>query len=271
MNLKGKTALLFGAGAIASGYATSFAEEDTNLAIVSRGESAHRLVREISHLGSGTIEAINADASVYDEIDQVYKKTIEKFGRIDIVINGSGGASPDSTALDLEGILQITPQAAGKTTDNNYLAKWYSMQRFLKHLHSSSHKGSVVNITSMAGLTPLSRSILYSAAFAAVENLTKSMAFVYGHYGYGRVNNVAVGFIVGKQNYSLLYDEQDNLTQRGSEITMNTSQHRFLKPEDIAHQVLYLSDEEKTGAINGITFRVDGGYGLIDLAQTGYE
>jgi len=90
--------------------------------------------------------------------------------------------------------------------------------------------GSVVNITSMSGFVPLTRVPFYSDAFAAIESYTKSAAFIFGHYGLGRVNNVGVGFLVGTQNRSLLLAEDGTPTARGLEILNATSQRRFLSP-----------------------------------------
>lgn len=269
MSLKGKTALLFGAGAIASGYTQLLVAEEMKIALVSRGQSAAQLAAQFKD-NSGII-VLKGDSSDYRQVEKVYETAIEKLGHIDVVINGSGGNSPDATASDLEGILNIKAQAAQEMLANNYLAKWYSLQCYLRYLKAAGHTGSVVNITSMSGLTPLSKVIHYSAAFAAIENLTKSMAYVYGHYGYGRVNNLAVGFVIGEQNRRLLTNEDGTFTPRGQEIIAATSQHRFLTPEEIAPHVLYLADQEKSEVLNGITLRVDGGFGLIGLPQTGYN
>jgi len=267
--LEGKVALLFGAGAIAQGYARQLLAAGCRLAVVSRGESAHQLVEELA--GQGEAAAWQADAADYEAVRDVYAKTLAAFQQLDIVINGSGGNHPLGTARDLQALIDMDPQAPRLLLDNNYTAKWYSLQHFLAYLLKARRRGSVVNITSMSGFTPLSRIIHYSAAFAAVENLTRSMAYVYGHYGLGRVNNVAVGFVIGEQNRSLLLDADGRPSARGQEVLEATAQHRFLTADDIAPHVLYLADEEQSQAINGATLRVDGGYGLIGLHCSGYS
>ena len=270
MSLEGKVALLFGAGALAKGYAARLLAAGSKLAIVSRGESAQKLVKELAGQGRGEAVAWRADAANYYEVRDVYASVVATFQRLDIVINGSGGNHPLGTANNLQELIDMDPQAPRLLLDNNYTAKWYSLQHFLAYLQRAGHRGSVINITSMSGLAPLSRVIHYSAAFAAVENLTRSMAYVYGHYGLGRVNNVAVGFLIGEQNRSLLLNEDGRPTARGQEVLEATSQHRFLTADDIAPHVLYLADEQQSQAINGATLRVDGGYGLIGLHQSGY-
>jgi NAD(P)-dependent dehydrogenase (short-subunit alcohol dehydrogenase family) len=86
----------------------------------------------------------------------------------------------------------------------------------------------------------------------------------------GRINNVGVGFLVGAQNRSLLLNEDGTPTTRGLEILQATSQHRFLTPADVARPVLYLADSEASAGVNGHTLRVDGGFGIVNLAGSGY-
>jgi NAD(P)-dependent dehydrogenase (short-subunit alcohol dehydrogenase family) len=138
----------------------------------------------------------------------------------------------------------------------NYLSKVYAIQQYVAHLHERKLAnrvvdGSVISITSMSGFTPLTRVAFYSDSFAAVESYTKSVAFFLGHYGLGRVNNVAVGFLIGTQNKRLLLSEDGTPTPRGLEILNATSHHRFLTPADVARPVLYLADSAVSAGING--------------------
>jgi len=271
MALKGKTALLFGAGVIARGYAQLLVKAGAGLVLVSGGETAGRLAQDLATGEGDRIMALKADVADPGQVRKALEAARALSGRVEIVINGAGGATPQATAATLEELLAMKPEAFSRMMEVNFLGKWHSLQAYAAYLKEAGHQGSVVNITSMSGLIPLSRAVAYSAAFAAVENLTRSMAFVYGHYSLGRVNNLAVGFTCGDQNRRLLYNPDGSLTKRGEEIVANTSQHRFLTPEEIAPHVLHLADEETSAAINGLTFRVDGGYGLIGLAGTGWS
>lgn len=275
MALTGKTAILFGAGAIATGYAPLFAEHAMNIAVVSRGDSCEELAAFLTGRGS-TVVAVHADASNPAEVRRVFGEVAAQFGAIDICVNGSGGTEGAANFTDIEGFLKVEPGAIQKVLTNNYLSKVYAIQQFAAHLHQAkrgakSTDGSVINITSMSGFVPLTRVAFYSDAFAAVESHARSMAFVFGHYGLGRVNNVAVGFLVGEQNRRLLLDEDGTPTARGLEILNATSQHRFLTPADVAPPVLYLADSAVSGGVNGHTLRVDGGFGIVNLAGTGYS
>jgi NAD(P)-dependent dehydrogenase (short-subunit alcohol dehydrogenase family) len=274
MALAGKTAILFGAGAIATGYSSLFAAHRMNIAIVSRGESCDKLAASITGQGS-TVVAVHADASNPDEVRRVFREVAAKFGVIHICVNGSGGTEKASNFTDLDGFLKVEAAAILKVLSNNYLSKVYAIQQFAAYLHQTRRdnrpvEASIVNITSMSGFVPLTRVPFYSDAFAAVESHTRSAAFVFGHYGLGRVNNVAVGFLVGEQNRRLLFAEDGTPTARGLEILNATSQHRFLTPDDVARPVLYLADSEVSAGVNGHTLRVDGGFGIVNLAGTGY-
>ena len=120
----------------------------------------------------------------------------------------------------------------------------------------------------MSGLDPLTRIPDYSAAYAAVENLTRSLAFLYGKAGIGSLNSVAVGFTIGEQNKHLLLNKQGGLTPRGKEIIDNTAIGRFLETKEIGPYVVFLADPAKSAELTGVTLRVDGGFGLVNLAGT---
>ncbi|OGB93450.1 MAG: hypothetical protein A2Z31_06370 [candidate division NC10 bacterium RBG_16_65_8] len=206
---------------------------------------------------------------------RVFREVAAKFGTIDICVNGSGGTEKATNFTDLEGFLKVEAAAIQKVLSNNYFSKVYAIQQFAAYLHQARHENrpvdaSIINITSMSGIVPLTRVPFYADAFAAVESHTRSAAFLFAHYGLGRVNNVAVGFLVGEQNRRLLFAENGTPTARGLEILNATSQHRFLTPEDVARPVLYLADSEVSAGVNGHTLRVDGGFGIVNLAGTGY-
>lgn len=274
MSLEGKTVILFGAGAIASGYAPLFADEAENVVIVSRGESCERLVEKVRGKAKtrGEVLASHADGSDFDQVRRVYDETLEIFGRVDVVVNGSGGNTKEAVISSLNDFIGTNPSVAVSMMASNYLSKRYSLQHFARVLQGADYQGSAVNITSMSGLHPLSKVIDYSAAYAAIENLTASVAQLFGRTGIGRLNNIAVGFTVGDQNRKLLFNDDGTPTARAGEILAGTSQDRFLDVKEIAPHVIYLADAEKSMSINGHTLRVDAGFGLVSLPITaGYK
>ncbi len=267
--------ILFGAGAVASGYAGLFADQAENVVVVSRGDSCERLTEEVrerpdAHL-TGEVIAIHADAADYDGVGRVYDEAVEKFSKVDVVVNGSGGNRPEAVISSLDDFIGKDPSVAEEMMAANCLSKHFSLQHFARILRDRSNQGSAVNITSMAGFQPFTKVIDYSAAFAAVESLTASIAHLFAVAGIGRVNNLAVGFTIGEQNRRLLLNQDGSPTARAKEILDGTSQGRFLEVEEIGPHVLYLADRERCGVINGHTLRVDGGYNLVNApASSGY-
>jgi NAD(P)-dependent dehydrogenase (short-subunit alcohol dehydrogenase family) len=271
MAVAGKTALLFGAGVLAKGYARLLAQKGASLVLVSRGASAEKLQAELAEEGLDDVFTLSADLADAAQIKEAIIEAAKRAGSVEIMINGAGGNIPQAVASDLDGLINMPPDAVHKVVDVNLMGKWHALQSYAGYLKDAGHTGAVVNIASMSGLTPLTKVGPYSMAFAGVENMCQSMAYVYGHYKLGRVNNLAVGFVCGEQNRRLLYNEDGSATARGQEIMAYTAQHRFLEAGEIAPTVVHLVDDEVASGINGSTYRVDGGYGLVGLATTGWD
>jgi NAD(P)-dependent dehydrogenase (short-subunit alcohol dehydrogenase family) len=124
-------------------------------------------------------------------------------------------------------------------------------------------RGSIINLASMSSYVPLSGVWAYDAAKAGVLNLTMAAAKEFAPHGI-RVNAIAPGFFLGKQNRALLVDEKTGgLTPRGKDIIGRTPFARFGEPDDLAGVVVFLSSEKASGFVTGICIPVDGGF-LVD-------
>ncbi len=124
-------------------------------------------------------------------------------------------------------------------------------------------RGGIINMASMASYIPLSGVWAYDAAKAGVFNLTQASAKEFAPHGI-RVNAIAPGFFVGKQNRALLYDEKTGeLTERGKAIIARTPNGRFGETEELAGTLLFLASPKASGFVTGVSLAVDGGY-LID-------
>jgi NAD(P)-dependent dehydrogenase (short-subunit alcohol dehydrogenase family) len=123
--------------------------------------------------------------------------------------------------------------------------------------------GAIINMTSMGSYVPLSGVWAYDAAKAGVLNLTQASAKEFAPHGI-RVNAIAPGFFVGKQNRALLYDERSGeLTDRGKAIIAHTPYGRFGETDELAGALLFLASQKASGFVTGISLAVDGGY-LVD-------
>ena len=124
-------------------------------------------------------------------------------------------------------------------------------------------KGSIINIASVSGHIPLSRVVAYSAAKAAVLNLTQFLAREWAHQGV-RVNSITPGFFPAEQNRKLLFNDDGSPTERTRSIWNHTPLRRFGRPEELIGAAVFLASSKASSFVTGSDLRVDGGF----LSQT---
>jgi NAD(P)-dependent dehydrogenase (short-subunit alcohol dehydrogenase family) len=125
-------------------------------------------------------------------------------------------------------------------------------------------RGSIINIASMAGMIPLSRVVAYSAAKAAVINLTQFLAREWATRGI-RVNAISPGFFPAEQNRTLLFKSDGSYTERGGQIINHTPMARFGNPAELAGAAVWLAAPKASSFVTGQNIVVDGGFSAVTI------
>jgi NAD(P)-dependent dehydrogenase (short-subunit alcohol dehydrogenase family) len=120
-------------------------------------------------------------------------------------------------------------------------------------------RGSIINIASVSGHLPLSRVVAYSAAKAAVLNLTRFLAREWAPLNV-RVNSITPGFFPAEQNRRLLFNEDGSPTSRAQSILTHTPMGRFGTSDELIGAAIFLASPRASSFVTGIDLRVDGGF-----------
>jgi len=196
-------------------------------------------------------------SSIQDAADLV----LDKFHKVDFLINGAGGNSPRASTNAEMSFFDLPLDALKFVGDLNLLGTILPSQVFGK-IMADQKAGIILNVSSMNAFRPLTRIPAYSAAKAAVSNFTQWLA-VHMAQEYSsniRVNAIAPGFFLTKQNEFLLVDQKTgDLTDRGKQIINHTPMGKFGKPEDLLGAVMWLLSEDSK-FVTGIVLPIDGGF-----------
>jgi len=260
--LSDKVAVVTGGGGILCGaMCRAMARVGARVAVLDILEPAARKVaEEISSAGRAAIP-FQADVLDKESLEKVCGKVLEKFGRVDILINGAGGNRPQATTSADLSFFDLPRDAFQWVFNLNFTGTLLASQVFGKAM-AQQGEGVILNISSMNSFRPLTRVPAYSAAKAAVSNFTQWLA-VHLSQNYSpkiRVNALAPGFFLTEQNRYLLTDkETGNLTARGKSIIEHTPMKRFGTPEDLMGVVLWLLSPAGE-FVHGAVIPIDGGF-----------
>ncbi len=261
-DLEGKVCVLTGgAGVLCSHMALALGKCGAKVSILDIDEdsldelSAELDEENIPHL------TLNSDVLDKESLKNAKERTIEKFGKVDILINGAGGNKPEATTGEDKSFFDLPMEEVSSVFDLNFTSTFLASQVFGEHF-AERGEGVILNISSMNAMRPLTKIPAYSAAKAAVSNFTQWLA-VHMSQNYStkiRVNAIAPGFLLTKQNRYLLLDEETgDLTERGEKIIKHTPMDRFGDPEDLLSTVLWLVTSGSE-FVHGTVIPIDGGF-----------
>jgi NAD(P)-dependent dehydrogenase (short-subunit alcohol dehydrogenase family) len=258
-SLEGQTAIVTGgAGAIGTVMSEALLKAGANVAIFSRSqESIDEVLLKLEKVDNvtGRVVGIRCDTSTEKATEQALKEVLLTFNSVEILINGVGGNIGKSDFVDtememFEKVLHMN-LVAGLMVPTKIIAKYWIENKI---------KGSIINLTSMASYNPLSGVWGYDAAKSATLNLTMATANEFAKHGI-RVNAIAPGFFIGKQNKALLINQETGeYTARGKAVIGHTPYERFGDVKELAGATLFLASTNASGFITGVSIPVDGGY-----------
>jgi NAD(P)-dependent dehydrogenase (short-subunit alcohol dehydrogenase family) len=261
-NLKGKVAVITGgSGILCSEIAKAIGECGGKVVILDISEEAMKNLSE--YMNQRNIEnlTIKTDILNKENLKEAAKKTVDKFGKVDILINGAGGNKAEATTGPNLSIFDLPEEAVKSVFNLNFMGTFLTSQVF-GELIANKGEGVIINISSMAALTPLTKIPAYSAAKAAISNFTSWLA-VHMAQNYSdkiRVNAIAPGFFLTEQNQYLLMDKDNKtFTERGKTIIDHTPMKRFGAPRDLISTVLWLTSQGSE-FVHGVVIPVDGGF-----------
>lgn len=237
-----RVAIITGASrGIGRAVALALAAEGANIVVnyASSSDAAQQVVTAITDAGGNAI-ALQADVSKTEQVDALIKETLEKFGRIDVLVNNAG-ITRDTL------LLRMKPEDWQAVIDLN-LTGVFLCTRAVSKVMLKQKEGRIVNITSVAGQMGNPGQANYSAAKAGVIGFTKTVAKELASRGI-TVNAVAPGFIAT--------DMTSNI--KAEEILKYIPLARFGQPEEVAGMVRFLAADPAAAYITGQVFNVDGG------------
>lgn len=260
-DLTGKVAIITGGtGVLGGAMARGLAKAGAKVGILGRRtEKAETVASEIRQAG-GEALPLTADVLDKEQLGQARDRVLASWGHIDILINAAGGNRAEATVVGDRTFFDLDQAALDSVTALNLTGSLLSSQVF-GEVMAKQQRGSVINISSMAAVRPLTRVVGYSAAKAAIDNLTRWLAVEFAQK-YGpelRVNAVAPGFFVGEQNRDLLLHGDGSLTARGQQIIDHTPLARFGEPEELIGTVVWLASDASR-FVTGVVVPVDGGF-----------
>ncbi|WP_314785777.1 SDR family oxidoreductase [Segatella buccae] len=254
-----------GTGVLGRAIAKYLALEGAKVAIMGRKEEVgHAIVDDICK-AEGEASFYKTDVMDQTVVEQNCQDILDRYGRIDTLLNAAGGNQPGATITPDQTFFDLDAAQFQKVLNLNLTGTVIPTQVFLKPMVEAG-KGSIINFSSMAAFRPMTRVCGYAAAKAGISNFTAYMATECAKkFGEGiRVNAIAPGFFITEQNRSLLTNPDGSYTQRGQDVIRQTPFGRMGDPEELCGTIHYLmSDAAKF--VTGTVAVVDGGFNCFAM------
>lgn len=263
-DLKGDIAVVIGAtGVLGGALAEGLAQAGATAAILGRNrERGEACVQRIIAAG-GKAAFFTADAQDAKSLAQAHQAIESSLDAPTILVNAAGGNDPKVTVTGDRTFESISVEDWRANFDLNLVGGVLLPCQEFGPAMVRRKRGSIINIASVSAHLPLSRVVAYSAAKAAVINLTQFLAREWAPSSV-RVNTLTPGFFPAEQNRRLLFNEDGTPTARAASILGHTPMGRFGKAEELIGAAIFLAATGASSFVTGTDIKVDGGF----LAQT---
>jgi NAD(P)-dependent dehydrogenase (short-subunit alcohol dehydrogenase family) len=248
MRLENKVAVVTGAGkGIGWGIATVFSKEGAKVVVVDWDEIAGaRTAEEIRRSGGDAI-FVKCDVSNEDQVKAMVRMAIDKYGRIDVLVNNAGVGV-------YKPVLEATSQDWDYCLSVNLKGVFLCSKYVIPHMQAVG-KGAIVNISSVHAHATVNGVAPYAASKGGITALTRNMAIDYGPAI--RVNAIAPGWVLTPLIQSI-FDGYDDPAEQQHQVEQRQVMKRIGQPEDVGYAAAFLASDEAS-FITGTQLFVDGG------------
>ena len=246
-SLDGEVAVVIGGGGVLAGaMADGLARAGARVAVAGRTlENAGKRARAIVAAGHDAI-GLQCDSTSKADLQRLLAAVLEKYGRVDILLNAAGvnSATP---------FFDISEEEWHRILDIDLKSVFLACQVFAKAMVEAGRGGSIVNISSVSSGPPLSKVFTYGVAKAGVNQITQFLARELAPHKI-RVNAILPGFFPAEQNRKVLTPERVN------SILGHTPMARFGEADELIGAAVYLASSRASSYVTGAILKVDGGF-----------
>ncbi|MGI9551078.1 MAG: SDR family oxidoreductase [Aurantibacter sp.] len=249
-----------GAGALGGSMASYLLTQGAKIAILDLfPETVEQRVNELKKINPGVI-GISGSVLDKNHLEKAKLELLEKWGKIDVLINAAGGNMPGATIGEDQTIFDLKMEDFKKVSELNLNGSVLPAMVFGEVMAGQAF-GSIINISSMTATHAVTRVVGYSASKAAIDIFTKWMAteMALKFDGSVRVNAIAPGFFIGNQNRALLTNPDGSYTERGHTIIKNTPMKRFGNADELNGAIHWLISDAAS-FVTGTIVPIDGGF-----------
>lgn len=245
--LQDKIAIISGGNSgIGRAISIRLAEEGATVVIAARNAETAQETLEMIEVTGRDGSFVACDVTDIDQCEQVIQKTIERHGKLDVLVNNAGIIYRNRT------VKETTAEEWKRTFDVNVNGAFYLSKFAIPHLEQS--KGNIVNVASYVGLVGFKGTAAYCASKGALVQLTRAMALDHAEAGV-RVNCVCPGSV----HTEMIMSAWEAYGEGAEEIW--SSKHplgRIAQPKEVADAILYLASDESS-FLTGVALPIDGG------------